>query len=140
MNKSEISSLMVNAETYLKNPCRVSSIPYWKAKSISVPAGMKILHETEFHAAEFPEISGTDSREVKASQYFEASKYVDEPYFRLCHELKNVEKPLLPRGFSLCNADFGDYAEHINQCYEGIRIREADLQEYLTRPVFDASL
>lgn len=122
---------MVNRADYLQNPCRESSIPYWKAKIISVPAGMKILHETEFQAAEFP---GIDFCETEASQY------VDEPYFRLRHDLKNVAQPLLPQGYFLCDAVLNDFAEHINRCYDGIRISEAELQNYLNRPTYASSL
>lgn len=39
---------MITQEEYLKNPCSVSSIPYWKAKSITIPDGMKILHQDEY--------------------------------------------------------------------------------------------
>lgn len=55
---------MVNKADYLKNPCGESSIPYWKTKAISVPAGMKILHETEFDKLKFHE---TDSHVTEAS-------------------------------------------------------------------------
>lgn len=122
---------MVNKADYLKNPCGESSIPYWKTKSVSVPEGMKILHETEFQAAEFP---GTDFHET------EATEYVDELYFRLRHDLKNVAQALLPRGYSLCNAVLSDFAGHINRCYDGICISEAELQNYLNRPTYASSL
>ena len=32
-------------QNYINNPCRVSSIPYWKTKTISVPDGMLIIHD-----------------------------------------------------------------------------------------------
>lgn len=122
---------MVNKAEYLKNPCGESSIPYWKTKAISVPAGMKILHETEFDKLKFHE---TDSYEAEASQF------VDEPYFRLSHDLKTIAKPLLPQEYSLCDAVPNDFAEHINRCYDGICISEAELQNYLNRPTYASSL
>ena len=34
---------------YLICPCKVSSIPYWKSKSITVPDGMCIVHKDNFN-------------------------------------------------------------------------------------------
>jgi len=112
---------MITIEDYLKNPCRESSIPYWKAKSISVPHGIKILHQDDYDAAKYPQ-------------------YMDEPYFRLKHDLKGLSVPQLPEGFSLYVPALRDFAAHINQGYHGIHIREAELQAYTTRPVFLSSL
>ena len=39
---------MLTKERYLADPCKAASIPYWKAKSITVPDGMKILHQDEY--------------------------------------------------------------------------------------------
>ena len=54
-------------ENYLESPCRASSIPYWKAKTVSVPDSMKILHDEDFT----PEF---------------LQWYTDEQYFRLIHK------------------------------------------------------
>ena len=35
-------------EEYLKDPCAVSSIPYWKAMSITLPGNIKIVHKNQF--------------------------------------------------------------------------------------------
>ena len=102
---------MVNIKDYLKNPCRESSIPYWKAKLISIPDGMKILHQNDFRTTEY-------------------TQFIDEPYFRLSHDLKGLLTPRLPQGYSLCDATLSDFAGHINQCYNGINISEAELQNY----------
>ncbi len=112
---------MVNIKDYLKNPCRESSIPYWKAKLISIPDGMKILHQNDFRATEY-------------------TQFIDEPYFRLSHDLKGLLTPRLPQGYSLCDATLSDFAGHINQCYNGINISEAELQNYTIRPVYVPSL
>ena len=88
---------MITKEEYLKNPCKVSSLPYWKAKSIIVPHGMKILHQDEYNAADYPQ-------------------YVDEPYFRLLHDLKAIAEPVLPRGYSICPAALCESAAHIISC------------------------
>lgn len=112
---------MITKEQYLSNPCRVSSIPYWKAKAISIPAGMKILHHDEFSEAEY-------------------QQFADEPYFRLSHDLQDLETPVIPEGFSLCNAALEDFADHINKCYDGSCISASELRSYSTRPVFNEAL
>lgn len=112
---------MIITEEYLKNPCSVSSIPYWKAKSITVPDSMIILHQDEYDDAEY-------------------QQYIDEPYFRLIHNLKGFSNPVLPQGYSLCTATLSEYAAHISTCYEGIGITEEELGRYTLRPVYDASL
>lgn len=39
---------MITQAEYLADPCRAASIPYWKAKAISVPEGMLILHDEDY--------------------------------------------------------------------------------------------
>ena len=112
---------MLTKEQYLTDPCKAASIPYWKAKSITIPDGMKILHQNEYDDAE--------------NQHF-----VDEPYFRLIHNLKGLAEPVLPQGYSLCTASLSEYAAHISSCYEGIGITEEELRSYTLRPVYDAAL
>ena len=53
----------IDLQNYMKNPCRVSSIPYWKTKTVSVPDGMLIIHD-----------------ELYNDDYL--NKYDDEPYIR----------------------------------------------------------
>ena len=112
---------MITKEQYLADPCRAASIPYWKAKSITVPDGMKILHQDEYDSADYP-------------------NYIDEPYFRLIHSLKVLSKPSLPRGYSLCTVPLSEYAGHISSCYDSIGVKEEELSRYLLRPVYDAAL
>ena len=112
---------MIIKEQYIANPCKAASIPYWKAKTITIPDCMKILHQDDFDEIEF-------------------RQYIDEPYFRLSHDLQGLSAPILPQGYSPCMATLYDYADHINNCYAGIGITEAELQSYTTRPVYDATL
>jgi len=112
---------MLIKERYLADPCKAASIPYWKAKSITIPDGMKILHQEEHNDAE--------------SRHF-----VDEPYFRLIHNLKDLAESVLPKGYSLCAATLSEYAAHISSCYDGIGINEGELRSYTLRPVYDAAL
>ena len=112
---------MLTKEQYLANPCKASSIPYWKAKSITIPDGMKILHQDEYDNTEY-------------------QQYIDEPYFRLIHNLKCLAEPVLPQDYSLCTATLSEYAAHISSCYDGIGINEGELRSYTLRPVYDAAL
>ena len=112
---------MITKEEYLKNPCSASSIPYWKAKSIIIPDGMKILHQDEYDNAKY-------------------QHYIDDPYFRLIHNLNGLTNPVLPRDYSLCMATLSEYAAHINSCYDKIGITEEELRNCTFRPVYDAAL
>ena len=112
---------MLTKEQYLTDPCKSASIPYWKAKSLTFPNVMKILHQDECDSIEY-------------------QNYIDEPYFRLIHNLKGLAKPVLPQGYSLCTATLSEYAAHISSCYDGIGINEGELRSYTLRPVYDAAL
>lgn len=112
---------MITKEQYLADPCKAASIPYWKARSITVPDGMKILHQDEYDSADYP-------------------NYIDEPYFRLRHNLRGLSKPVLTQGYSLCSVPLSEYAVHISSCYDSIGITEEELNHYLLRPVYDAAL
>ena len=64
---------MITLDEYLNNPCGTLSIPYWKAKNITIPPEMKILYDQDFSADIL-------------------SDYTDEKYFRLHHNLKDISK------------------------------------------------
>lgn len=112
---------MITKDDYLSAPCRASSIPYWKAKSLSIPSGMLIVLDEEYEKTKYHE-------------------YTDEPYFRLIHDLQNLSAPILPEGYSLSEATLGEFAEHINSCYESIGISESELKTCAARPVYHPSL
>ena len=112
---------MLTKEQYLANPCKASSISYWKAKSITIPDGMKILHQDEYDNAGY-------------------QQYIDEPYFRLIHNLKCLAEPVLPQDYSRCTATLSEYAAHISSCYEEIGVTEEELRSYTLRSVYDAAL
>lgn len=45
--------MTISKNEYLICPCKVSSIPYWKSKSITVPDGMCIVHKDNFNKTEY---------------------------------------------------------------------------------------
>ena len=112
---------MVRIEDYRKDPCRVSSLPYWKTNTVAVPDNMMIIHHKNF----------------MKDKHLDA---IDTIYFRLIHHLKDLPAPELPRGYSVCNINLGEFADHINSCYHDIGVSEKELIRYTTRKVFDPSL
>lgn len=114
---------MLSVEEYLENPCGTLSIPYWKAKSLTLPDGMKIVHDSEFCADDLAEFS-------------------DERYFRLSHDMKNIEKAK-PIGIELKTAEAGDFsaiAEIINASYDDIKTDLAALERLTKTRVYDKEL
>ena len=112
---------MEEKRKYLEDPCRVSSLPYWKTNCVSVPETMRILHHDDFHKALLAE-------------------YSDEPYFRLKHDLRQVEAAVIPEGFALCKASPVVLAEHINSCYGGACMSVDTLRGYMDRAVYCEAL
>lgn len=111
----------MNQTDYLKNPCGVSSVPYWKAKTIRIPEDMIILHHTVCDRLRY-------------------GGYTDQPYFRLLHNLRSLSEPALPQGYARSDATLREFAAHINGCYGGAGMREEELRTYGRRPVYDATL
>lgn len=107
---------MISKEEYLRSPCRAASIPYWKAVRIAVPDNMMILHEDDFSADLL-------------------AQYVDEPYFRLRHDLQGVAPVAVPEGYSLCDGTAGEFAAHIHTCY-GNGMTQAEVQSFTEREVY----
>lgn len=102
-------------EAYLRDPCGTSSLPYWKAVKTAVPEEMAIVHDRNFFPSDW-------------------TNFVDEPYFRLFHDLRMLETAVMPDGFRLCNVPPADFAAHINVCYEGASVTAADLAEFASNP------
>ena len=111
----------LSKETYLKNPCRASALPYWKAVRLAVPEDMLVLHEFAFHAGYL-----TD--------------YTDEPYFRLYHDLQGLPPAVLPDGLQLFDAAPADYGAHISRCYTGMSAAAAEIGSYVQHSVYSADL
>ena len=110
-------------QEYIKNPCTVSSLPYWKAKSIIVPDNMVILHNKDF------------SDDL-------LSDYSDEKYFRLYRDLKNIDNPFLD-GFEIVTAtknDLNTIVEIINKSYIGMQAICEQFENYTETPVYNSDL
>lgn len=70
----------MTVQEYIKNPCGLLSIPYWKAQKITIPEHIRILHDNDF----FIDI---------------LHEYTDTEYFRLKHNLTSVNKTVLKPEF-----------------------------------------
>lgn len=110
---------MQNITNYLKNPCRFSSIPLWKQKAITIPDNIKIVHNDDYQAADFV-------------------GYIDRPYFRLFHNLKNLKQTDVASVEFVDNACemLDDFVTLINNCYSDLSVDKEQLQSYKKTPVY----
>lgn len=114
---------MISIEDYKANPCKALSIPYWKAKSISIPPNMRIVHNSEF-----------DMKLLDA--------YVDKKFFRLSHNLIRIPAFDKDAGFHASGIKFelipsdktDELTDMINHSYTHSEIRvSADYIKSLTK-------
>lgn len=108
---------------YLNNPCGTLSIPYWKAKNITIPSDMRILHDRDF------------SSDI-------LSEYNDDKYFRLYHNLKEIPKILI-YDFEITTAtkkDIKSIVQIINDSYTDISVNKELINSYTQSPVYNDAL
>ena len=111
---------VLERELYRTDPCGAFSLPFRKAKRISVPEGMTILREDRFDPAR---CGGRD-----------------EPYFKLVHRLRNLESPRLPARYRAVRCGAEELARHIGECYARERVTADELRACEARPGFDPDL
>ena len=114
---------MITLTEYLNNPCGTLSIPYWKAKNITIPPDMKIQHANDFCA------------EI-------LSDYTDEKYFRLYHNLKEISK-VITNDFEITTAtqkNIKEIVQIINDSYTDISVNKELIKSYTKNPVYNANL
>lgn len=114
---------MITITEYLNNPCGTISIPYWKAKTITIPPDMRILHDKDF------------SSDI-------LSEYTDEKYFRLHHSLKDIPK-IVTDDFEIATAtrkDIKTIAKIINDSYTDISVNKELIKGYTQTPVYNKNL
>ena len=108
-------------DVYLANPCKASSLPFWKANLIEIPENMKIVLDADLH--------NVDVR-----------KYIDEKYFKLIHGMNDIEKPVLDSRYEMLCCEVSEYAKHIATCYDDVGISTEELMNYQTHAVYDQNL
>lgn len=114
---------MITLIEYLNNPCGTLSIPYWKAKNITIPPDMKILHDRDFLSDIL-------------------SDYTDEKYFRLYHSLKYIPK-IATNDFEITTAtrrDIKTIVQIINDSYTDISVNKELIKSYTQTPVYNENL
>ena len=102
-------------EVYLANPCKASSLPFWKTNLINIPDNMKIVLEEDVG-------------------------YTDERFFKLIHRMKDIKKPVLDNQYEIVCCEVSEYAKHINACYDDVGISVEELMNYQTHTVYDRDL
>ena len=108
-------------EFYLANPCKASSLPFWKTNLIYIPDNMKIVLKED--------MMGIDAQD-----------YVDERYFKLIHQMNDIKKPVLDNKYELVCCEVSEYAKHIAACYSDVGISSEELVGYQTHAVYDCDL
>lgn len=106
---------------YKENPCKTSSLPYYKAMRFKMPENIK-----EMHCNHIPEMG--------------------ETYFRLIHHLENLDEVIIPEGFELSIVNTNDAFAceelrlFVNSCYSNISLKSDQLIEMVNSPLFDPNL
>lgn len=108
-------------KTYLANPCKASSLPYWKSNLIKIPENMRIVLEEDMTSVDVQE-------------------YTDERYFKLIHRMDDIRKPILDNRYELACCEVSEYAKHIDACYNDVSISTEELMSYQTHAVYDSDL
>ena len=113
----------ISLSQYRKDPCGTLSIPYYKAKRVSVPEGMLIVHERDFDPEAF-------------------AGYSDEPYFRLIHRMSDIRAPESEtfRAVTAGERDIPLISEIIARSYRNVRLSEESLLKTRSSAGFDPAL
>ena len=103
---------------YRADPCRASSLPYWKTVSVRIPPDMRVERD---------------------DAYIPDPAWRDEIYFKLMG-CPRSDAPSLPRGFALASPSLYEFAGHIRLCYGMSAFSVSELEAYLTHPVYAPDL
>lgn len=114
---------MIDLESYLRQPCGLLPIPYWKNKGHVLPDDMLIVHHRDFNAA-----------------YLE--EYSDEEYFRLFHSLQMIES-VIPEWLYFKTVEKDDMitvVSIINHSYDDLSVDISQMMGYTQTRVYDKDL
>lgn len=107
-------------EAYIKDPCRASSLPFWKTVQTEILSHITVVRDEEMTEKTYV---GTD-----------------EPFFKMIHFFKPVPDTALPDGFVLTGVEPEELEEHIRKCYETERVTADELHTLTGTAVYDAEL
>ena len=105
-------------EEYLMDPCKASSLPFWKAKTFSIPEPIQVIRD----------------------DLYKDGYQNDCRYFKMLHRLNKIGDTSLPVGFVICDISINEYTHHINSCYEEERVEVNELEQYKKRPTYNPKL
>ena len=114
---------MLDADKYIRNPCRALATAFWKAAHFPLPPNVRIFHN---HDA--------------CSDFTESAT----AYFRLYNDLRIQHDIVLPSGFHIRQIQIPHeaqmVADMINRCYPGYNHTADGIIRWTDYPVFDADL
>jgi len=112
-------------QTYFRNPCKTSSIPYWKLIHITIPKNVVVVHNSKF-------------------EYNRYTDYIDQKYFRLIHRLKEIKYAMLNDDYYIRTLNLASEIDNlvrmINDSYHDIKVDQAQVLSWTKSPVFDSYL
>ena len=109
---------MLSLQSYLNDPCGTASIPWWKYKNTVVPENMKIVHERDISNGAFQD-------------------YSDEPYFRLYHDLRNIQQMRTSEVEIVSErSSVKEFVKLINASYSDLSVTTAQMENYQRTPVY----
>lgn len=118
---------MINIDEYKANPCRMSSIPYWKIGIYKMPSNLLVVHDEDYNIEE-------------------DNIWEDTLYFRLKHDLKSIEAATLDKTFAYrkvdinCISDLEKVEDIINTSYTDIKVNLEQVIKWTQSEVFAESL
>jgi GNAT superfamily N-acetyltransferase len=114
---------MISVDQYLKNPCRSSSLPFYKLESFKKPDHMEVIHDDDYKGDLF-----------------------SEPYFRLIHRLAFFHSLNIPQGMILEKLNLNNpknlekLSEMISKCYDYERLAVDQMQAMIDYKTFNPDL
>ncbi|MFA5179235.1 MAG: hypothetical protein WC363_03220 [Candidatus Izemoplasmatales bacterium] len=110
---------------YCQDPCKTSSLPYWKIKSGIAINDLLILHDQEYRVGDF-------------------SSFSDQQYFRLYHDLKRlpiatIDKQFFSRVVNI-KKDIDAIVNTINTSYEDIKVTALQVRKWTETVVYTPQL
>lgn len=118
---------MISINDYKQNPCRLSSLPYWKMKSFKIQDNITVVHDEDYDGS------------LHKSQ-------TDTLFFRLKHPLISIQDPSLNANFEFknvdttCIDDLKGVVDIINKSYTHIQVNLDTVISWTKSAVFDEKL
>ena len=116
---------------YLRDPCGASALAYWKERSYTKPPGLEVFSGESWQA--LPEGEKASFSRI-------------DTFFKLCHDLSDLEDPVLPSGYLFrtfdpeSEADFDQALAIVQRAYPSTDLSMARLRALMDTPVYRADL